>query len=72
MAEKFKPRILRTWETTAFDAERGFHRAVNVRFEYAPGRYEDLLIPLDEYTPEEAKRRVKKWVEKYAEALGPV
>jgi len=70
MTEEFKPRIVRIWETTAFDPERGHHRAVNVRFEHSPGRYEDILIPVDEYSPEEARRRVKEWIEKMRPALG--
>jgi len=70
MPEEFKPRITRVFETTAVDPERGTYRAVNVRFEYAPGRYEDLLIPLEEYSPDEAKRRVKEWCEKYGVVIG--
>ena len=74
MAEEEKPkaRIVAVFETSAFDPEKGTYRAVNVRIEYpiGSGRYHDILIPVEEYSPEEAERRVREWVEKYGSILG--
>jgi len=70
--EKFKPRIVRVYETITFDPERGTYRAVNVRFEYEPGRFEDILIPKDEYTPEVAKAKVREWLERYGAIIGEI
>jgi hypothetical protein len=72
-AGEFQVRIVRVFETVGFDPERGTYRAVDIRFEYPEGTYHDLLIPLEEYKgPEDAKKRVKEWVEKYGRAIGPV
>ena len=74
MAEEKKPKakIIRVFETVAFDPEKGSYRAVDVRFEYpiGSGNYHDITIPLEEYTPEEAERRVREWVQKYGSLMG--
>jgi hypothetical protein len=71
--EEFVPRIVRIFETTAFDPEKGTYRAVDIRFEYPEGVFHDILVPMDEYKgPEDAKKRVKEWIEKYGKAIGPV
>jgi len=62
--------IRRIIETTAFDPERGTYRAINVRFEYPEGVFHDILIPKEEYTPEEAERRIREWIEKYGVLVG--
>ena len=65
--------IVRIFETIAFDPERGTYRAVDIRFEYPPGQFHDIYVPIDEYKgPEHAKQLVKEWIEKYGKALGPV
>ena len=74
MAEEEKPkaRIIRIFEISAFDPERGTFRGVNIRFEYpvGSGNYPDIVIPLEEYTPEEAERRVREWIQKYGGIVG--
>jgi len=74
MAEEEKPKakIIRVFETVAFDPEKGSYRAVNVRFEYpvGSGNYYDIVIPLEEYSPEEAERRVREWIQKYGAIMG--
>ena len=74
MAEekKLKAKIIRVFETVAFDPEKGSYRAVDVRFEYpiGSGNYYDIVIPFEEYTPEEAERRVREWVQKYGSLMG--
>ena len=69
-SEKPKPKILRVYESWAFDPERGSYRAVFVRFEYPPGQIHDIPIPKEEFTPEEAERRVKEWVRSYGVLIG--
>jgi len=70
--EPGKARIIRVFETVAFDPERGSYRAVNVRFEYPvdSGNFYDVLIPWEQYSPEEAERRVREWVQKYGRLMG--
>ena len=70
--EKPKARIIRIFEISAFDPERGTFRGVNIRFEYpvGSGNYHDIVIPLEEYTPEEAERRVREWIQKYGGIIG--
>ena len=74
MAEEEEPKakIIRVFETVAFDPEKGSYRAVDVRFEYpvGSGNYYDIVIPFEEYTPEEAERRVREWVQKYGSLMG--
>ena len=70
--EKPKAKIIRVYETVTFDPEVGTRKVVDVRFEYpvGSGNYHDITIPLEEYTPEEAERRVREWVEKYGSIVG--
>ena len=66
-------RIVRIFETIAFDPERGTYRAIDIRFEYPPGQFHDIYVPIDEYQgPDHAKQLVREWVEKYGKAIGPV
>jgi len=68
--KKFRPVITSITETTAFDPEIGAYRAFRVRFEYPRGRYNDLFIKLEEYSPEEAVRRVREWVKRFGRIIG--
>ena len=70
MSEKEKPRIVRIYETTAFDPERGVYRAVVIRIEYPKGHYHDIYVPLEEYDPDKVDEYVRNWIKRYGRWVG--
>jgi hypothetical protein len=68
--EKAGIRIIDTRETVIFDAERGPRRVIEVRYELPNKMVRSVFIPVEEYTPEEAVRRVKEDYQKFGKLIG--
>ncbi len=65
-----KIRIIDVVETVRFDPERGPVRVVEVRYELPNQIIRSVYIPVNEYSPEEAIRRVREDYEKYGKLVG--
>jgi len=68
--EKLGIKIVETRETNIFDAEKGTIRVVEVKYEMPNGRVRSVFIPVEEYSPEEAIRRVREDFQKFGSILG--
>jgi len=71
MGEEAKPKvkIVRIFETVAFDVQKGTYRAVDIRVE-VNGHFADILIPKDEYDPSKVQDYVKEWWERQGRWIG--
>ena len=68
--EKAGIRIIDTRETVIFDPERGPRKVVEVRYELPSKTVRSVFIPVEEYSPEEAVRRVREDFQKYGRLIG--
>jgi hypothetical protein len=68
--EKAGIRIIDTRETVVFDPERGPRRVIEVRYELPNKTVRSVFIPVEEYSPEEAVRRVREDFQKYGRLIG--
>ena len=63
-------RIVDTRETVVFDPDRGPRRVIEVRYELPTKNVRSVFIPVEEYSPEEAVRRVREDFQKFGRLLG--
>jgi hypothetical protein len=68
--EKPHLRIVDIRDTVIFDPERGSRRVYEVRYELPNKNVRSVFIPVEEYTPDEALRRVREDYEKFGKLLG--
>mgnify|MGYP000086932181 CR=1 FL=1 len=68
--EKMGIRIVDTRETVVFDPDRGPRRVIEVRYELPTKNVRSVFIPVEEYSPEEAVRRVREDFQKFGRLLG--
>jgi hypothetical protein len=68
--EKVGVRIVDTRETVIFDPERGARRVIEVRYELPNKTVRSVFIPVEEYSPDEAVRRVKEDYQKFGKLIG--
>jgi len=68
--EKPHLRIVDIRETVIFDPERGARRVYEVRYELPNKNVRSVFVPVEEYTPDEALRRVREDYEKFGKLLG--